>query len=488
MERAMLSDKTCEKARLSRDHRFDGLFFTGVTSTGIYCRPICPAPPPKAKNVIYFPTAAAAVKAGLRPCLRCRPESSPGTPAWNGTSATVSRAMKLIRAGETAPPGIEELSVKLGVSARHLRRLFKTHIGASPKTIVNTQRVLFAKKLLNETTIPVSAIALASGFGSIRRFNAAFKKIYAKTPSELRLSTSEAKNTSCAQFHCRLTLAYRPPLDWEKMLDFFKARAIPGVEKVEANRYRRTVRIGDCRGRICVWHANRKNDLILEIELNDSRNLMEIVARVRQMFDLDANMNTIHASLSIDDLLKGIIEKNGGMRLPGAWDPFEVVVRAVVGQQISVKGARTILGRIAERAEMATGKLATQELNLFFPDAGEVSSTDLNGLGMPLKRIETLQRVTRAIHLGQIRLEAGRKTAKFIDELLQIKGIGPWTANYIAMRAFGEPDAFMAQDLGIIKALTPKGGARPTAIQVEKRAENWRPWRAYAVVYLWQTL
>jgi AraC family transcriptional regulator of adaptative response / DNA-3-methyladenine glycosylase II len=396
--------------------------------------------------------------------------------------------MKLIRAGEMAPTGIEELSLKLGVSARHLRRLFKIHIGASPKTIVNTQRVLFAKKLLNETTMTISAIALASGFGSIRRFNAAFKKIYAKTPSELRRSTSEIKNTSSAPFRCRLTLAYRPPLDWEQILGFFKARAIRGVEKVTANRFRRTVRIGDCRGLICIWHADKKNALKLETELNDSSHLMEIVSRVRQMFDLDANMNAIHASLSTDNLLKEVIEKNTGMRLPGAWDPFEVVVRAVVGQQISVKGARTILERIAKRAGIPAGKLAAEELNLFFPDAGEIARADLTGLGIPRKRSDTLQRVAKAVYSGQVRLEAGRKPSEFIDEISQIKGIGPWTANYIAMRAFGEPDAFIAQDLGIIKALTPKGGARPTAIQVEKRAENWRPWRAYAAVYLWHTL
>ncbi len=484
----MLSEKICEKARLSRDPRFDGLFFTGVTSTGIYCRPTCPAPPPKPENVTYFPTASAAVKAGLRPCLRCRPESSPGTPTWNGTSATVSRAMKLIRAGEMAPPGIEVLSSKLGVSTRHLRRLFKIHIGASPQTIVNTQRVLFAKKLLNETSMTISAIALASGFGSIRRFNAAFKKIYTRAPSELRCSVPETKNTSLTPFYCRLTLAYRPPLDWEKMLDFFKTRAIPGVEKVQANRYRRTVRIGDCRGRICVWHADKKNTLNLETELNNSSHLMEIAARVRQMFDLDANMNAIHESLSADDLLRRIIEKNGGMRLPGVWDSFEVVVRAVVGQQISVKGAITILGRIAERVGIPAGKFAAQELNLFFPDAREVARANLTGLGMPQKRSETLQRVAKAVHLGQVQLEAGRKPSDFIDEILQIKGIGPWTANYIAMRAFGEPDAFIAQDLGIIKALTPKGGARLTATQVENRAESWRPWRAYAAVYLWHML
>lgn len=484
----MLSLKTCEKARLSRDFRFDGLFFTGVTSTGIFCRPVCPAPSPKPENVIYFPTALAAIKAGLRPCLRCRPESSPGTPAWNGTSATVSRAMKLICSGEMAPASIEALSRKLGVSARHLRRLFKTHIGASPKTIANTQRVLFAKKLLNETTMPISAIALASGFGSIRRFNAAFKKIYANTPSELRHSPSEIKNTSCTPFHCRLTLAYRPPFDWERMLEFFKTRAVSGVEMVESNRYRRTVRIGDCRGKICVWQADKKNALNLDINLNDNRHLMEIVARVRQMFDLNANMNAIHESLTGDRLLKKIIEENRGLRLPGSWDSFEVVVRAVVGQQISVKGARTILGRIAERAGLAAGELGDQGLAFFFPDAGEISSINLNGLGLPQKRSDTLQRVATAIQSGQVLLEAGQRTEEFIDEILKIKGIGPWTANYIALRAFGDPDAFIAKDLGIIKALTPKGGDRPTVGQVEKRAESWRPWRAYAAIYLWQTL
>ena len=272
------------------------------------------------------------------------------------------------------------------------------------------------------------------------------------------------------------------------MLNFFRARAIPGIEKVQANRYRRTVRIGDCRGTICVWQTHKKSTLNLETKLNDSSRLMEIVARVRQMFDLDANMNAIHASLSMDDLLKSIIQRNGGMRLPGAWDPFEVVMRAVVGQQISVKGARTIIGRIVKKAGMVAGPLADQGLNLFFPDAAEVLRTDLNDLGMTRKRSDTLQRVVSAVHSGQIRLDPGRKTAEFIDEIQQIKGIGPWTANYIAMRAFGEPDAFMAQDLGIIKALTPKGGARPSAAQVIKRAENWRPWRTYAAVYLWLAL
>jgi 3-methyladenine DNA glycosylase/8-oxoguanine DNA glycosylase len=277
-------------------------------------------------------------------------------------------------------------------------------------------------------------------------------------------------------------------LDWKKMLSFFKARAIPGVETVEANRYRRTVRIGDCHGRICVWETDKKNTVILETELNDSSHLMEIVARVRQIFDLDANMNAIHASLSTDDLLKEIIEKNRGMRLPGAWDPFEVAVRAIAGQQVSVKGARTILGSIVEKAGIVTGKLAAQDLNFYFPDAGEVSRINLNNLGMPRKRSDTLQSVANAVHSGQVRLEPGKQAAKFINEITQIKGIGPWTANYIIMRAFSEPDAFIAQDLGIIKALTPKGEDRLTATQVEKRAEIWRPWRAYAAVYLWQSL
>ena len=314
------------------------------------------------------------------------------------------------------------------------------------------------------------------------------EKIYAKTPSELRRSPAGPENRSPAPFHCRLTLAYRPPLDWEKILAFFKARAIYGVETVQADRYRRTVRIGNCRGRIAVSHADKTHGLILDAKLSDSSHLMEIVARVRQMFDLDANMNAIHDALSMDDLLKRIIETCGGMRLPGAWDPFEVVIRAVVGQQISVKGAQTILGRIAEKAGMPAGKYAARNLNFFFPDAGEVAGAGLSGLGMPQQKSDTLQRVAEAVHSGRLRLEAGRKSSQFTEEISRIKGIGPWTANYIAMRAFGEPDAFIAQDLGIAKALTPNGGTRPTANQIQKRAEAWKPWRAYAAVYLWHTL
>jgi 3-methyladenine DNA glycosylase/8-oxoguanine DNA glycosylase len=277
-------------------------------------------------------------------------------------------------------------------------------------------------------------------------------------------------------------------LDWEKMLGFFKKRAVVGVEMVEGLLYRRTVRIGGCHGRIAIWPSDKKYTLNLEMDLSDNSRLMEVVSRVRRMFDLDTDMSAIHECLILDDLLKKVIEKHGGMRLPGAWDPFEVVARAVVGQQISVKGAGTILGRIVQRAGMPACNLSLKGLDFYFPDAREILDADLKGLGMPEKRCHTLGKVAEAVLSGQLRLEIGKRSDGFINEILKIKGVGPWTANYIAMRALGNPDAFIAQDLGIIKALTPKSGVAPTIAQVEKRAENWRPWRAYAAIYLWQML
>ncbi|HMK34809.1 MAG TPA: AlkA N-terminal domain-containing protein, partial [Desulfomonilaceae bacterium] len=342
--------RICERARLARDPRFDGLFFTGVLSTGIYCRPICPARPPKPENIVYFPSAAAAAEAGLRPCLRCRPEAAPGSPAWNGTSATVSRALLLIRQGALNAGSLEDLAAKLGVGSRHLRRLFQTHLGASPKNLATTQKILFAKKLLTETDLSVTQIAFASGFGSIRRFNAAFSKTYGTTPSAIRRRNNGNQTTGSQLFQCSLTLSYRPPFHWQRMLGFFESRAIPGVEFVAGGAYRRTVRINATTGVISVAHAASENALVLTVALSDSRDLMSIVEKVRRMFDLDANMTAVHDVLAADPVLERSVGKQPGLRLPGAWDPFEAAVRAVVGQQVSVKGARTVIGRITAKA------------------------------------------------------------------------------------------------------------------------------------------
>ncbi|MBW2344711.1 MAG: DNA-3-methyladenine glycosylase 2 family protein [Deltaproteobacteria bacterium] len=483
----ILDKRICDRARLAKDPRFDGLFFIGVMSTGIYCRPICPARSPKPENIVYFPTAAAAAEAGLRPCLRCRPETSPGSPAWNGTSATVSRAMLLIRQGALNEGSLEDLALKLGVGSRHIRRLFQTHIGASPKALETNQKILFAKKLLSETEMPVSQIAFASGFASIRRFNAAFKKICGKIPSAFRRPVKSGTidgTVGKAPFRCKLTLSFRPPFDWHRLLTFFQSRAIPGVEFVENGVYHRTIRLNETFGTISVAHADSDNALLLTTALSDSSDLMPLVERVRRMFDLDANMAAIHKVLGTDPVLKEVVRNQPGLRLPGAWDPFEVAVRAVVGQQISVIGARTVIGRIAVKAGPRFESAHHPGLTHFFPTARELNACEPGRIGMPTRRVETIKALSRAVMRGEISFLVKGDLENFIKQLTLIPGIGDWTAHYIAMRALGEPDAFPAADLGIIKALE-QGRKRPTPKQILERAESWRPWRAYAAICLW---
>ena len=479
-----LDARICEKARLARDHRFDGLFFTGVQSTGIFCRPICPARPPNPENIVYFLSAAAALEAGFRPCLRCRPETSPGSPAWNGTSVTVARAMLLIRQGALDEGSLEDLAAKLGIGGRHLRRLFQTHLGASPKALVTTQKVLFAKKLLDETDLPITQIAFAAGFGSIRRFNAAFSKYYATAPSHLRRRPLGRKTADGPLLQCRLSLPYRPPFDWPCMLAFLEARAILGVEFVAEGAYYRTIRINATCGAISVTHAPKAPLLRLTAVLSDSRDLMAVVERVRRMFDLDANMAAIHQDLRADPILERAMRQHPGLRLPGAWDPFEVAVRAVVGQQISVRGARTLMGRIAASAGPRFDAAPQPQLTHFFPSAQELSASNLGGIGMPARRVETLQALTSAVVEQKIRFAVTKSVSCFIDQLTRIPGIGDWTAQYVAMRGLGEPDAFPAADLGLARALQ-QDQQRPTVQQVRQRAEKWRPWRAYAAMFLW---
>ncbi|AFM24614.1 DNA-3-methyladenine glycosylase 2 [Desulfomonile tiedjei] len=479
-----LDTQICDRARLARDPRFDGLFFIGVLSTGIYCRPICPARSPKAENIVYFPSAAAAAEAGFRPCLRCRPEAAPGSPAWNGTSATVSRAVLLIRQGELQEQNMEDLASKLGVTGRHLRRLFQIHIGASPKTLATTQKILFAKKLLSETDLSVTHIAFASGFGSIRRFNAAFSKMYGRTPSSVRMRNNESKITGDELFRCTLTLSYRPPFDWQRMLEFFELRAIPGVEWVANGAYHRTIRINETTGMISVAPSPKGNALLLTVALSDSRDLMSIVERVRRMFDLDANMAAIHEVLTADAVLEKSVRKHPGLRLPGIWDPFEAAVRAVLGQQVSVKGARTLIGRIVAKTAPRFESPDFRNLTHFFPTAHELNTRDLGAIGMPESRVRSLQALAEEVDRENLFFVVKESLSDFIEKLTRIPGIGDWTAQYIAMRAMGEPDAFPAGDLGIVKAMR-QADKRLTVKEIRQRAETWRPWRAYATMYLW---
>ncbi|MCB8943640.1 MAG: DNA-3-methyladenine glycosylase 2 family protein [Ardenticatenaceae bacterium] len=473
-----LNHEHCYAIVKSRDERYDGRFFTGVLTTGIYCRPICPAPRPKAENVRFFVSAAAAEEAGLRPCLRCRPESSPGTPDWVGTSATVNRALRLIGEGVMDEHDLPELASRLHVGTRQLHRLFVQHVGASPVTVAQNRRVLFAKKLITETTLPMTEIAFSAGFSSIRRFNDVMQKVYGRSPTTLRKEGTRPR----PQAELQLKLAYRPPYDWQAILQFLGARAIPGVEWVDGDQYRRTVKMGEAVGTILVAHEAAKHNLLLTISPNLSRSLIHIVDRVRHLFDLRADPMVIGEHLAQDARLAPLVARRPGLRVPGAWDGFEVAVRAILGQQVSVKGATTLSGRLVA----ACGTLlegSDPHLTHLFPTPERLSEADLSGLGLTGQRIVAIQALARAVHEGELVLGTAVSLDDLIAQLVPLPGIGDWTAHYMAMRVFGEPDAFPAGDLVLRKAVGD--GTAVTAKQLQQMAEAWRPWRAYAAMQLW---
>jgi AraC family transcriptional regulator of adaptative response / DNA-3-methyladenine glycosylase II len=341
----MMQQEVFERARRSRDARFDGQFYIGVRTTGIYCRPICPANTPKSENVTFFPTAAAAGEAGYRPCLRCRPECAPGTPAWSGTSTTVRRGLRLIANGALDDSTIEDLAARLGVTSRHLRRLFTRHLGASPLAVAHTRRLHFAKQLIDQTRLPMQDIAVAAGYGSVRRFNDAFVKTYGRSPRELR-RTGDAAAAGDPDTVLTVSLSCRAPFDWSSLLAFFAARAVPGVESIDGGCYRRTVKIDGQPGVIEVRQDQDK--VLLAMHGIATQNIFPVVQQCREVFDLDAPMQEITRVLSQDALLARRLGRSPGVRVPGAWDGFELAVRAVLGQQISVKAATTIAGRLAK--------------------------------------------------------------------------------------------------------------------------------------------
>jgi AraC family transcriptional regulator of adaptative response / DNA-3-methyladenine glycosylase II len=465
----------CKRARLSRDARFDGKFFIGVVGSMVYCRPICPAPTAKEKNCRYFATAAAAAEAGFRPCLRCRPESSPGTPAWLGTSNTVSRALKLIGESGLENGGMETLAERLGIGARHLRRLFLKHLGATPSAVARTRRLHFSKKLIDETSLPMSHIAMASGFGCVRRFNAAIRTTYKRTPTHIRRIARQKTRLPEDQYLFRL--GFRPPYDWKGILAFLAPRAIPGVELVEAGSYRRTILLNDQEG--CFEVALDKSGLALSVRIQcgDSRALFSIIERIRRMFDLSADWQTIAARLRKDAALASRIEASPGLRVPGCWDGFELAVRAILGQQVTVKGASTLAGRLV-RAFGRPTSLASG-LTHYFPRPEVLAEAKLTSIGLPGVRAETIRAFARAVRDQKLSFAGIVKTEDFLKRLCEIPGIGTWTAQYVAMRALGEPDALPTGDLGLVRALG-LGGAR----ELEQRSQAWRPWRAYAAMYL----
>jgi len=475
------SRETYYRALQTRDKRFDGKFFTGVLTTGIFCRPICPARTPKKQNCQFYPTAAAAMDAGLRPCLRCRPEAAPGSPAWNGVATTVARALRLIDDGVLDEMGVHGLAERLGVSTRHLSRLFAEHLGASPFSVARSQRILLAKKLISETDLPLSQIAIHSGFNSVRRFNDALKKTYRRTPSELRRNASAAPTEIDS---IKIKLAYRPPYAWNQVSGFLQTRAIPGVEEVGPWGYRRSIRLGGKPSIVEAIPDTTSDQLKVKFTLNDVGSLQSAVNKIRVLFDLDVDCEPIHQQFSADPILVKHVKKNPGLRVPGAWDVFELSVRAILGQQISVAAASTFAGRLVQKFGHPLKVSVPTSTTHLFPLPEELANEDLTVIGLPRKRAESITGLARGFPNTMIKIDRARSLEEVEQVLCQLPGIGPWTAQYIAMRALGYPDAFPVGDLGLIrslKALNPKADSNA----LSKHAEHWRPWRAYAAMHLW---
>ena len=481
-----LDEKLCYRALESRDARFDGRLFVGVTSTGVYCRPVCPARTPKPANCRFFAAAAAAEAAGFRPCLRCRPETAPERGAWQGTSNTVSRGLELIAVGGLDGEGasVERLAERLGVGARHLRRLFETHLGVTPIAVAQTRRVAFAKQLIVETRLPMSEVALASGFGSVRRFNEIFRELFDRPPSALRRkAVVTLPEGTVGTDGVTLRVRYRAPYDFAGLLSFFRARAIVGVELVSADRYLRTFEEDGEVGNVEVAQHPGEQSLLVRVRTGRVSVLSRIVGRVRRMFDTASDVTSIGEHLAQDPLLAPLIARRPGLRVPGGWSGFETGVRAVLGQQVSVAAAR----QLAERLVRSSGTpiLLGASSTRLFPSAQQVAGADLSKLGMPKARQNALQALAQAAIADPRLFEATSTIEETVARLAAVRGIGAWTAHYIALRAARDPDAFPSSDRGILRGMALCLGAPCEAEALERRAACWRPFRAHAAQHLW---
>src|SRR5215471_3652468 len=438
--------RVCSRARLARDARFDGKFFIGVLSTRIYCRPICRSRTSQEKNVRYFLTAAAAAQAGFRPCLRCRPECSPRTPAWAGTQNTVSRALRLISETGLEDGGVEALAEHLGVGSRHLRRLFLRHLGATPSAVAQTRRLHFAKKLIDETTLPMTQIAFAAGFGSVRRFNAAFRNVYHRTPTQIRSLALKMSRQPENQylFH----LSFRPPYDWKRLLEFLAARAIPGVEAIEGGCFRRSILVNGNRGYFEVSLDAGRNALNVRVQIGDSRALFFIIECIRAMFDLNADWATVARTLGADSALASHINSNPGLRVPGCWNGYEFATRAVLEQRLGISKANEQAGQIVRT--FGEPFCPANGVTHLFPTPGALADSNLEIVGVPRAQADTIRALSCAVRDGQISFERVVDTNAFLARLCEIPGIGEWTTQWVAMCALREPDAFPSADHSLV--------------------------------------
>ena len=478
-----LDGDACYRAILMRDVRFDGRFFTGVKTTGIYCRPVCPARTPRRENVSFLPSAAAAQEAGFRPCLRCRPEAAPNIDVWRGTSNTLSRALAMIEMGALDGGDVQALSERLCVGEGELRRLFQKHVGAAPVSVAQTQRILLAKQLIHETSLSMTQVASAAGFASTRRFNEVFRKMYGRPPAKLRRAAASPR-ASQARDRITILLRYRPPYDWPTMLAFLRDRAIAGVEVVMGETYARTIRIAGSQG-IVSLRPGRGNALEATIRFPKLSALPMIIARLRRVFDLAADPLTIGAHLSADPVLAPLVALRPGLRVPGAWDGFELAVRAVLGQQITVSAAIGLAGKLVAAHGERLARDNEFGLTHFFPKPQRIASIDVETLSMPRARGRALASLAASVAADPQIFAARPSLEEAIAHLCALPGIGEWTAHYIAMREMREHDAFPASDIGLMRALADRHGHRPSPRELLARAERWRPWRAYAAQHLW---
>ena len=489
MDHLLPEPDICERARQSRDARFDGRFFIAVVTTGIFCRTVCPARTPARENVRLYPTAAAAFDAGYRPCLRCRPERAPLGTLRGARSPFVVAALQHISAGALDDASIAQLGATLGISARQLTRLFIAEVGSTPGAVARARRLTLVRQLIDDTTLTFTHIANLAGFGSLRRFNEAVRTTYGRAPRELR-NQPRPQGIGEPGSGVRLRLALRPPYNVDWVRTYFEWRAIPGVESCVDGVYRRTLDDSELR----LTFASRHVDLLLDncdsgtvdantIAQRSSRDraatrLGELLLRVQRMLDLSADGATIDAHLGQDALLASVVAAHPGLRVPGCWDPFELAVRAILGQQVSVAGATTLAGRLVAKygEQLSPGRYR-------FPSPHALAQENCAGIGMPGRRGEALRLLAQAVSDGSLRFD--QQDASALEaQLVAIPGIGPWTAQYIAMRALGDPDAFPAEDIVLRKAV--ELGQTLSARALRERAQAWRPWRAYSVMYLWK--
>jgi AraC family transcriptional regulator, regulatory protein of adaptative response / DNA-3-methyladenine glycosylase II len=479
---AGLEQDTWWQAIRSRDRRFDGRFFVAAVTTGVYCRPTCPVPFAKANNIALYACAAAAETAGYRPCRRCRPEASPGAPAWLGTSAVVSRGLRLIREGALNNGDVDALAERLGIGSRQLRRLFVQHLGASPIQIASTHRVHFARNLIEETDLPMSIVAMNAGFNSIRQFNHTLRETFDQSPSEIRRFHRDSEGGS-RQGGLVIHLPYRPPFHWNALISFLQSAAIPGVEKVEPNCYRRTIKTPTGQGVISVSPDPDAARMVVRIDVSDYSNLMGVIERVRRIFDLGAEPEVIAEHLSRDSLLKPLVAAQPGLRVPGAWDGFELAVSAILARQSGDRTGYEAAGNVARSFGIPI-ETGDKGLTYTFPQAEVLAQADLSLAGLTGEFAGPILGLARLVVAKQISFESSKSLPDAISQLSAIPGVGEDTAEYIAMRALGEPDAYPLKMLGLA-GQGPGGPILRGQSSILTSAANWRPWRAYGAMHLW---